>query len=402
MNNFETRMLIENMKSEMNSFKSVIRSEIDTFKSEIRLLILNKKESSSESVAEVLSMISTDIRNDLAALKKRQDQLFQKQDQIQCTLAGETPPVSSYGFRSPSSSSVLAWLSVSAHAPSQIHSSHHNPASVTGMTQKHAPPAIPAEEPSDYLYHLNELSSMLDEDPYQSSLSDVTGTKSNLGPMFLEESMSEPVAIQPSQQIPRALDCGRPLSEPLVGGFPPLIHPPISSPAPNLTTIFQSTPFQSSTPKSASLQPVTPQCTAASQSTALQYTASTAGNPASIELLPPRKKSRVDIRPEDSGHSSSLKDPQLIVKKYADLANVVDMGKLACVLARQSYFGDDVLKLSTLYGKSAQYNALNPQKLAALLATIHGLPEFKQEFNLLCMPKINSSLSRLCTNLRKM
>ena len=63
------------------------------------------------------------------------------------------------------------------------------------------------------------------------------------------------------------------------------------------------------------------------------------------------------------------------------------MGKLACMLARQSYFGDDVLKVSTVHGKSAQYHALNPQKLSALLAMIHELPQFreksKQEFSLL-------------------
>ena len=119
-----------------------------------------------------------------------------------------------------------------------------------------------------------------------------------------------------------------------------------------------------------------------------------------------RKKFRVELSPEDGGHSSSLKDAQLVVKKYATFANVADMGKLACMLARQSFFGDDVLKISTMHGKSAQYQALDRQKLSALLATIHELPEFceksKQEFSLLYMPKINSSLSRLCTNLQKM
>jgi hypothetical protein len=41
-----------------------------------------------------------------------------------------------------------------------------------------------------------------------------------------------------------------------------------------------------------------------------------AGNPAMVELLPPRKKTRLDLHPEDSGHSTSLKDPQVLVKKY--------------------------------------------------------------------------------------
>ena len=50
-------------------------------------------------------------------------------------------------------------------------------------------------------------------------------------------------------------------------------------------------------------------------------------------------------------------------------------------------------------------SGLNCQKLSAFCATIHELPEFreesKQEFSLFYMLKINSSLSRLFTNLRK-
>ena len=125
-----------------------------------------------------------------------------------------------------------------------------------------------------------------------------------------------------------------------------------------------------------------------------------------VELLPPKKKIRLELRIEDSGNSADLKDPQAVMRKYAEFANVADMGKLACMLARQSYFGDDILRISTVHGKSPRYRALNPQKLSALLAAIHALPEFrnksKQEFSLLYMPKISTALSRLCVNLRKM
>ena len=122
-------------------------------------------------------------------------------------------------------------------------------------------------------------------------------------------------------------------------------------------------------------------------------------------LEPPSKRSRLDIRPEDTRDSATLKDPQTVLKKYPDYANIADMGKLACVLARQCFFGDDVLKNSTVHGKSPRYQSLNPQKLLALMATIHELPEFRdksrQEFSLLCTPRIHRALSRLCMNLRK-
>ena len=93
----ENKLLFENLKSELNNFKMEVRLE------------LRAKQTDSGAVAGMLSALSTDIRNDLASLKKRQDQLFLKQDQIQCTLAGETPPVSnSSDFRSPSGSENIS------------------------------------------------------------------------------------------------------------------------------------------------------------------------------------------------------------------------------------------------------------------------------------------------------
>ena len=285
-----------------------------------------------------------------------------------------------YCFCSPSGSSVLAWSSISAHAPSQISRPQHQ-SLITEEPQQLVQPlqsVVPLMDSSDYLYGFDDLSSLLDEP----SLSDV-GAKSDLGTL-LSETLSEPSAAQSANTMPRlesSQSVDYPLSEPLLGGSAPIMHPPMTSspllPRQSLSQHGQSTP-----------------------SVALL-----AGNPAMVELPPPRKKTRIDLRSEDSGHSTALKDPAVVVKRYANLANVADMGKLACMLARQSFFGDDVLKVSTLHGKSAQFQAMNRQKMLALFATIHELPEFrektKQEFSLLYMPKMNSSLSRLCTNLRE-
>ena len=138
-------------------------------KMEVRLeMQINRKQSDSTSVADMLSVLSTDVRNDLALLKKRQDQLFHKQDQIHCTLAGETPVSKTSGFRSPFCSSVLAWSSIPGKPPSQCTPKHQHYTSVTGHTLQHGEPSRSRD--LDCLY---DLSSLFSEEPYQSSLSDV-------------------------------------------------------------------------------------------------------------------------------------------------------------------------------------------------------------------------------------
>ena len=47
---------------------------------EVRIEMRLDKQSNSVAAIDFLSRISADIRNDLALLKKRQDQLFHKQD----------------------------------------------------------------------------------------------------------------------------------------------------------------------------------------------------------------------------------------------------------------------------------------------------------------------------------
>ena len=377
MNNLETRLMLDNLRSELNNFKMEVHLEMR----------MNRvKQTDSTAVAGMLSTLSADIRSDLASLLKRQDMLFHKQDQIQCTLSGETPPAShSGGFQSPPSSSVLTWSSVPSNTPRQPSKSPLHPPS---MIQQQGLPLQSAvglpEESSEYPYGFNDISSSpLEEDLYQSSLSDAPVARSELGAL-LAETLSEPLAGTSLQPKFQALAPPRPAST--LGMEYPLPDQLVGRPPPVMPQSMTSSPFVHQQSSSHAIQHI-PSVTLAA------------------DLPPPHKKARLDLRPEDSGHSTSLKDPQVVVRKYADLANVADMGKLACMLARQSYFGDDVLKVSTVHGKSAQYHALNPQKLSALLATIHGLLQFreksKQEFSLLYTPKINSSLSRLCMNLRK-
>ena len=126
---------------------------------------------------------------------------------------------------------MLAWSSISAHAPSQISRPQHQ-SLITEEPQQLVQPlqsAVPLMDSSDYLYGFDDLSSLLDEP----ALSDA-GAKSDLGTL-LSETLSEPSAAQSALQLntmPR-LESSRsvdyPLSEPLLGGSAPIMHPPMTS-----------------------------------------------------------------------------------------------------------------------------------------------------------------------------
>ena len=84
------KFTLENLKSVLENLKSELNNctvELCCFKMKMNIT----KQTDSAAVADMLSTLSTEIRSDLASLKRGQDQLFQKQDQSLCTLSGETP-----------------------------------------------------------------------------------------------------------------------------------------------------------------------------------------------------------------------------------------------------------------------------------------------------------------------
>ena len=222
MSNLETRLMLDNLRSELHNFKMEVHLEMK----------MNRmRQTESAAVTEMFSTLSTDIRNDLASLIKRQDMLFHKQDQIQCTLTGETPPVShSGGLQSPSGSSVLAWSSV-PYTPRQPSKPSQPPSVIQQQGQPLQSTVAPPEESSECLHGFNDLSSsLLKEDLYQSSLSDAPGARSDLGSL-LAETMSEPLPgpSLPSKFHPLApprpastLGVDYPLPDQLVGRNPPV------------------------------------------------------------------------------------------------------------------------------------------------------------------------------------
>ena len=95
-------------------------------------------------------------------------------------------------------------------------------------------------------------------------------------------------------------------------------------------------------------------------------------------------------------NSDSLLDPTEVIKRLSMNVNFDTVGRLGVSLARQAYFGDDVLRVSTLKGKSKQHAALNPHKLEAMLTFIHRLDQFKhlppEEFDVKIRAKVEQAL----------
>lgn len=99
----------------------------------------------------------------------------------------------------------------------------------------------------------------------------------------------------------------------------------------------------------------------------------------------------------------SLADPAVVIYNNSRLCNTKEVGKLAIALAREAYFGDEVLRQSTIHGKGNS-KALDSAKLSSLLSVIHANSAFskmsKEEFSRVVKPKILSSLQHHCKYLR--
>jgi hypothetical protein len=79
----------------------------------------------------------------------------------------------------------------------------------------------------------------------------------------------------------------------------------------------------------------------------------------------------------DCVYSNSLIDPDIVVKELSTNIGLDTVGRVGVSLARYSFFGDDILRISTLKGKGKKHLALNPHKLEAMISFIHNLEPFK-------------------------
>lgn len=108
--------------------------------------------------------------------------------------------------------------------------------------------------------------------------------------------------------------------------------------------------------------------------------------------------------PCSSGTAATLADPAVVIYNNSRLCNTKEVGKLAIALARDAYFGDEVLRQSTTYSWKGNSRVLDSAKLSSLLSIIHANPAFskmsKEEFSRIVKLKILSSLQHHCKYLR--
>ena len=95
-------------------------------------------------------------------------------------------------------------------------------------------------------------------------------------------------------------------------------------------------------------------------------------------------------------YSDSLLEPEHVVKQLATNVTLETVGRLGVSLARFSFFGDDILHVSTLKGRGKKHLALNPHTLEALNAFIHQLEPFKclskDDFDINVKTKVETAL----------
>lgn len=92
-------------------------------------------------------------------------------------------------------------------------------------------------------------------------------------------------------------------------------------------------------------------------------------------------------------------DAQVVIKNNPSLCNLHKVGKLGCALAVHTYFGDEVLKSSTLHGKG-KLPELDETILNQLVCTIRVLPEFSfmdsDTFNFTVTKAIYKAITHRC------
>ena len=103
----------------------------------------------------------------------------------------------------------------------------------------------------------------------------------------------------------------------------------------------------------------------------------------------------------DLVYDTSLRPPTEILEANRRFWNLAGAGKLAICLARQSYFGDAVLRVSTIKGKDRA--KLDERKMASLRSIVHKVAfpsKTWDQFRAEIMPKIDQAIAGVCKRAR--
>jgi len=282
------------------------------------------------------------VTKDIEMLRSRQDMIYVKQDVLQSTLAGETPPLSR-SFRSSSCPSTVQSRPASIWSPTAPIMSNQQPQIGTpGVESVLTPTETTLQQPQSFLGELSDISA----EEVQSLLS------GGIADSVEGVSEHDNVLGHPSGALSPYYLC-------LTG------------------------------------TPVSNYGAAASQSIHSAEIPATAPITATDQRQPINFSGKVS--------SSALIDPNIIIQQNRTLCEMSRVGRLALLLARWSYFGDDILAVSTLKGKG-HYSALDQEKLRGIVSFIHAQEPFRrmsvEDFHRRVQPKILRAIGDHCKNKR--
>lgn len=336
----------------------------------LELLIKQQK-----SDREQLEYRMENLQRELKGIKNRQEMIFQKQDQIQSTLHGETLPI-----QSPPASVI-------SFSPPFMHSA---PSSVTGCRMVSQPPPPPHEQLG---FDTTDVVSMLTD-------SDVTSLLSyDWAALDQAEQLK---ATAPTEMFGVGIQTPRHSIYDYEDAATGLYEAATQKCGPTTGTQTST----AGTPNRASF---------------------TAGNimdrPVNRDSLATGNVGDINREPSTTGSNrigdgstaaagnqtahvtGSLKHPSDVLLANREYEQK-DIGKLGRLLARESFYGDDVLRQSTVCGdKKRGLLKLDEVKMSQLLGTLHRHPSFcalsQEKFNALVHKKVVPSISHFCKELRK-
>ena len=336
-----------------------------------------------KAVAEHLKTAFTRVEEGLNSIKKRQDLVFLKQDQIQSTLAGEFPPPKHLSSRSPSVTPSVAW-STQFSSPPLLQTEHPNmiPMTKRSYISSPRPPMLTSPTDTDFLS---------DED-VQSFFSVDWGEEMRDGRTSHCEYPSVADHSKDETQLPVSVSIqtsGNPLSI--------AQQTPCSLYVVNAAVTTGTSVVVSQLLPSVQLTPV-------------------AGSLASLlsEIgIQPMEESRTSFDIRSGAHLSQLSleelkkvysnpsgnlKPDIVINAFSKKYTTLDssnVGRLGVLLAHYCFFGDRVLQESTLKGKGKR-PPLDTKTYECLISCIHSTHPYslmnKVEFRDKIRPKVQRAL----------
>ena len=307
------------------------------------------------------NLLEENLQRELRSIRNRQEMIFQKQDQIQSTLHGETlpiqsPPASAISFSPPFMSSA--------------------PSSVTGcrMASKQSQQPQPQQLQHEPLeFDTSDVVSMLTDSDMASLLS-YDWTALDQAEQLNSTAPTEVfgVGIQTPQHS--IYDYSEASHHAVHDGT--IADTPIIWLEDRSTRNITDRPVNRDSAGNVTDRPVNRNSSAGNNTDDIQNPNSSVAGINVAESVDDGNVKNVNRGSAAAGNFTALKHPSDVLnvnRKYEQR----DIGKLGRLLAREAFFGDNILRQSTICGdKKRGLMKLDPVKMSLLLGTLHRHPSF--------------------------